>query len=202
MISPLPAVPSAGFTYLLDTNVWLKVFDFPADLFGDDSKFPKEKKQRYAEHRGYYSFVRGFTLTFAPQIILPSIALSEIVNVYMRSKMFLIYQKKHGFHKQYKEHYRPSWEHRRDFKRIQNGMLSYERCCIQTNDGFGTAHTISSALKYNSNKLDFADHYMYAIAKKRNCVLVTHDADYSVCNDIPILTLNQNMLPKPGSASA
>jgi hypothetical protein len=47
----------------------------------------------------------------------------------------------------------------------------------------------------NKRGADFNDYLFYTVIKREGWVCITHDADFKVFSDIPILTKNQRMLP-------
>ena len=176
--------------YFFDANVWLKVL---------------KKANPDSRDRKYITFFEDVaTFNRNAKIVVTSSLLSEIINRYLRDVSMALFAKKQGeimpLHSSYyKMKYRQSQQFAIDYEILADDIKAYHGCLKWVNDGFGVLFTAKEILKSPPKGLDFNDNLMVKLARHHNFTIVTDDIDFFI-EDIPVLTLNKNLLQKAQSA--
>lgn len=190
--------------YFLDSNVW--IWYLMAEQFGDD--ILKKDKKNWEKQRHYVDFVRSIVtlntytdkktikaLTHQPKIVITSLLLSELINVYLRLLM--------------KDHIDdlPTDKERNEytFKKFRDTLYYQEqhRYIISVfqemspflhfiDDEFNTLKPLE-LLANLTDKHDFNDFYYYNLLKNKNITVVTDDGDFKF-EDIEIVTYRYGLI--------
>ncbi|MEB0279895.1 PIN domain-containing protein [Mucilaginibacter sp. 10B2] len=181
--------PISGGVYLFDTNVWLVILD---------GYYQKNYNKAYLD---FFKTLINNVFSKNPEILMPSLLISEIVNRLIRDVYFKDFKIK-NFHlpeiessKAFKDIYRKDKQFNTDYKIIFQNIKAYQSRIKLIDDNFG-GYRLKDVLKDNSTNLDFNDYIYCKLAKKHNATIITNDIDFSGLS-IDILTANKKLFTSP-----
>lgn len=169
--------------YFFDANIWMKQFNPPFRPRSRDTKYLKFF-QDFIEHQE------------KPKVAVTALLLSELVNRLIRDVHYRTFLSRNGINnpnnRTYKQTFRPSNDYKIGYQTILDDIKAFHSVMLQTNDEFGSEVKLKHIMKPHGD-LDFNDTYFYFLAKKKNIVVITDDADFNV-EGVTVYTLNQNLL--------
>lgn len=174
-VDSYPFKPTDSF--LLDANVWLRIYGPQGD--------PRDPIVRS------YSSALQRLLTTKSRIVIDAIVLSEFINRNVRLRHGLI-RGLLGVEDDFKR-FRASrqfWPIARD---VSNDVRRIVRHCNQIETNFVTVDLNAVMSDFEKGKLDFNDRLILGLCESENLGLVTHDRDFRGEN-IKILTANPKLL--------
>jgi len=159
--------PKENTAYIFDSNIWLPILGIDSELLSDHYKI---------------FFSKVFKTDGAIILICP-IQLSEILNRLLRYYARVAYDKKYkhltgnkpdanGF---YKDEYRSSSDFRAKYAEIMDDIDQYSTHIKICDVALMSLETLTS---FESQSLDFNDHYLFLLAKEHDAVIITHDGDF------------------------
>ena len=169
-------LPKGDNNYFIDTNVLL-------NLHGLNGNISKEED---------YSTLIEIIIENNQNVVMDVVTLSEFVNRYAKS--LLQEQSVTDFKK---ENLRRNPVYPKILKMVGEAIKEIKNTykiqfCCDGYDFLKELHTIN--IEEILTKVDFNDYAVYHLCKVHNCILVTHDADFSIYkSDIDILTANRKM---------
>lgn len=169
--------PSDNESFLLDTNVLIKIF------------YPTLASRNSAPYIDFFNKIQNRK---AP-LLISSIQLSEFINRCIRFQ-FDLYKKSHSDIKSFKEDYRNT----DDYKECMSGIIEIVKTDIfpvflRINDNFSNMDP-DNFLVYGFS-YDFNDAIIAEIARLKKAILVTDDRDYANHLDgLNIATNNRALL--------
>jgi predicted nucleic acid-binding protein len=172
--------------YFIDANVWIYIIQ----NITTSSASPQE--QIYIDF-----FEQIIDDAVQPRILMPSVLFSEIVNTYIRQIAFEDFKQScNNYRLNFKRDFRPTNEHQLAYGSILDDLSSYKQYMHFIDD----ASILKPSPLYLSKTnmyIDFNDkyyiHLLQEYSKTNRLIIVTNDGDFDV-QDIPILTLNRNLL--------
>lgn len=171
--------PKKGCYYIFDSNIWLP-------LLGLDSETLSSHYKNY--------FAKIFK-TEDCSILLCPLQISEVLNRLLRFHAQKLYSKTNKgkpFSEYYKHEYRASKDFKIQYNNIIDDIDQYR------------SHLIIQDLKniefeyltdFDTQKMDFNDHYLYLFAKENNATLITNDGDFFGL-DVIVGTYNKKLYNK------
>lgn len=169
--------PSQKDTFLLDTNVLIKIF------------YPTLGARNSAPYIYFYEKI----LKAKSSLLLSSIQLSEFVNRCIRFQ-FDLYKEEHPEIESFKEDYRNTDDYRNSMNAIIE-IIEHDifPCFTLINDNFNSLNPDN--LLMHSFSYDFNDAVIAEISRFQNSFLVTDDKDYAnYLNKLNIITNNRVLL--------
>lgn len=160
--------------FLIDTNVLLKVLIYP-ELFQGSAN-------------PYDSFWE-FALTHGLKLFVTPLTISEFVNVICREK-YKTYMEMNGFNGKYFK-FKGNYQKTKEFKEVYSDCLNAVEDDILPHIEVINAdkELLSSLAIYDNLMKDYNDLIYYALAKKMNLSIITHDSDFlEIKDDINVYT--------------
>lgn len=165
--------------FFFDTNIWLYVFC----PIGDYRKSMIEP---------YSAFLKKI-LNSKSLLCISSLVLLEFIRGYLNIEI-KIFAQKNKLHRQinFKEEFRGTPEHKKVLLDIEKSVDSILKIAEKIGDKF--EHIDVDNLFQALDKIDINDSYHINLALIEQLKIVTHDADFGVNNNVPILTANGKLL--------
>lgn len=172
--------------YFFDTNIWLSVLSTQFTLRGNT--------------KPYLNFFEAVSKhNKNTKVVLTSFLLSEIINRYLRDITMKKFAAKRGdanFHSSYfKMVYRQDAQYAIDYELLCDDIKAFHNSLEFVPDEFGIIFKAKDILKSPPKGLDFNDHLTVKLCHEKKFVIVTDDSDF-VVEDLPIITLNKDLLAK------
>ena len=187
-ISNLKVAPVQSALYFIDANAWI----YSMQNFDNLDWWAKY----------YYDFfyeIIESKLSPKPQIILPSLLISEIINTYLRQIAIPDYRLINNIPAakeiKFKRDYRPTDHYKKSFERLMDDIMSFKSSILFLDD----SRIVNDATLLNKNTgiFDYNDYLYHCLCKElkkeHRVIIVTHDSDFQV-NDIEIATMNKTLL--------
>lgn len=185
--------------YFLDSNAW--VWYLMAEQFGDD--ILKKDWQKY-----YVEFVRGIVtlnsyidkkaikgLKHQPKIVLTSLLISELTNVYlsllMKDHIDSLETAKERNEYKFKK-FRDTLYYQEQHRYIISVFQEMSPFLYFLDDEFNALNPLELLANLTS-KYDFNDFYYYSLLKNKNITVVTDDGDFKF-EDIEIVTYRYDLI--------
>lgn len=181
--------------YFFDANVWLAV------LKHTSSQSMKPHERAYVDF--FEAIITLYThppqrqkkLKNLPKLVMTSMLLSEVINAYMRQIAFNAYRSTNTTVTDFKRDYRSTTDYKQQLRTITSDIQEYREYIELIDDDFRATdpYGLLSLLQSGTALYDFNDLYYYRSLRGKAVAIVTHDGDF-VFQDIPILTVNKNLL--------
>jgi hypothetical protein len=174
--------------YFVDANVWiLSLFNF------DDLQ---RWEQQYASF--FYNIVES-TLDPGPNILMPTLLLSEITNTYMKKVALPDYEQVTGQVVQnYKRDYKGTQHYNDNFAILMDNISGLSNAIRFVDDRL-LIEQPQILTQRSIRDFDYNDHLYYHLCKKlnktRRVLIVTCDRDFTI-GDIELITSNPKLLGK------
>ncbi len=181
-----PDVQSAS--YFVDANVWIYSLQNFDDL--------KPWEDRYYQ---FFFDIVDSPLDPRPQILMPTILLSEIINTYLRKFAIPEYRLANSIppavSTDFKKDYRPTQHYKDSFEKIMDDISGLHAAIKYVDDGY--INTRSILLNKSIGIFDYNDYLYYSLCSELNkserVILLTNDSDFQI-TDLEIITANKTLL--------
>lgn len=166
-------VPQKEDVFLVDANILVSFFT----PFGDHDKTIGEQYEKFILRAHYNS-----------KLVVTSMALSELVYRNLKNK-YEIYNRKNNTGITYRD-FRKIPEFSEELKRLETVVeRQVLRIMEKIDDDFEEIDVMRCFFGPSEN-FDFSDRYYVQLAKKNNMKILTNDLDFSVIDDVVIVTTN------------